>query len=135
MHFPRQHSHPGSAESSACDLPAGATMRLPIPLAGRAPATCPETPVPLTPRRERSSALVVVSHPQETLKVPEFSVLLSAPAGWALSEFSPSVVTPGPACAVPTGRCLHRAHCELFELGQSSPVRGLVSPLPTLPLI
>lgn len=45
---------------------------LPVPLAGRAPDMCPETPIPLRLHRKSD---IVGSHRQETVKAPEPSAL------------------------------------------------------------
>lgn len=96
-----------------------AAAGLPVPLAGRVPALCPETRVLLRPRRKRGGAFVAVSHPLETLKMPEFSILLS--------QDQPILFPWAGACT------MHIVNCLSWVT--TSPVRSLNTPLPTLPLV
>lgn len=119
--------------SAPVTSPADATTSLPVPLAGRATAVCPETPFPLGPCWEKSGAFVVLSPVTPPGDLEGAGVLhpsLSALAGWALRKFSPSVVTPGLACAFPTGGCLHGAYCELLEWGHNLPSKKPEHPTP-----
>lgn len=100
-----------------------------LPRGFLSPDIYPETPIPRRPRRERNGAFVVVSPIQETLKVPEFSILLSPPlqAGprvnalwwWCLQD-QPVLFPWAGASSMPVVNCLSRVTI--------SPVRGLNNP-------